>query len=117
MRATSIASGTAALRGLLTCSMLWFLFGASRVWAAAPDLEFHAPAAAGDAASAVAMHDLAGRLLPVYEEPERDRYLANLSALKRAVGAFAAADVSRQSLRERRRRLDAGRPVGRGAIF
>jgi putative CocE/NonD family hydrolase len=108
MRAASITFWTA---------VLWCLFGASRAWAAAPDLEFHAPAAAGDATNAAAMRDLAGRLLPVYEEPERDRYLANLSALQMAVGDFAAADVSRQSLRERRRRLDAGRPVGRGAIF
>ncbi len=100
-----------------TCLALWFLFAAAQSWAAAPDLEFHAPAAAGDAASAAAMRDLAGRLLPVYEEPDRDRYLANLSALQMTAGDFAAADVSRQSLRERRRRLDAARRVGRGAIF
>ena len=62
------------------------------------------------------MRDLATRLVPIYEEPDRDRYLANLSGLQMAAGDFAAADVSRQSLRDRRRRLDSSRPVGRGAI-
>ena len=117
MRATSSAPGRALPRRTLQSLLLCLLLGASRSWAGAPDLEFHAPAAAGDAATAAAMRDLAGRLLPVYEEPDRDRYLANLSALQMAAGDFAAADVSRQSLRERRRRLDAGRPVGRGAIY
>lgn len=118
MTAMSIASGS-ALRGRFLQSLwLCFLLGLSpSSWGAAPDLEFHAPAVAGSAAAAVAMRDLAERLLPVYEEPDRDRYLANLSALQMAAGEFSAADVSRQSLRERRRRLDAGRPVGRGAIF
>ncbi len=63
------------------------------------------------------MRDLAVRLLPVYEEPDRDLYLANLSALQLAAGDFAAADVSRQSLRDRRRRVETGRPAGLGAIY
>ncbi|MEP6884025.1 MAG: CocE/NonD family hydrolase [Gammaproteobacteria bacterium] len=96
--------------------LLLFLLGESQSWAAAAQLEFHAPATLGDAATAAAMRDLAERLLPVYEEPDRDHYLANLSALQMAAGDFAAADVSRQSLRDRRRRLDAGRAVGPGAI-
>jgi uncharacterized protein len=95
-----------------------FLFVvASRTWAAAPDLEFHAPASPGDAATPAIMRDLAERILPVYQEADPDRYLANLSALQMVTGDFAAADVSRQSRRDRRRRLDAGRPIGRGAIY
>jgi uncharacterized protein len=94
-----------------------FFVVASRTWAAAPDLEFHAPASPGDAATPATMRDLAERILPVYQEADPDRYLANLSALQMVTGNFAAADVSRQSRRDRRRRLDAGRPIGHGAIY
>ena len=58
------------------------------------------------------MRDLAERLLPVYQEADPDRYLANLSVLQMAAGDYAAADESRESLRERRRRAD---PAGRSA--
>ena len=78
-----------------------FLFAASLSWAAAPDLEFHAPSSPTDAATAATLRDLATRLVPIYEEPDRDRYLANLFALQMVSGNYAAADVSRQSLRER----------------
>jgi uncharacterized protein len=88
----------------------------STSWAA-PDLEFHAPASPADAATPATMRDLAERILPVYQESDPDRYLANLSALQMVTGNFAAADVSRQSRRDRRRRLDAGRQIGRGAIY
>jgi putative CocE/NonD family hydrolase len=83
----------------------------------APDLEFHPPAAASDAATPAIMRDLAERILPVYQEADPDRYLANLSALQLVTGNYAAADVSRQALRDRRRRVDAGRPAGRAAIY
>src|SRR5450755_4216086 len=96
--------------------VLFFVL-ASRTWAAAPDLEFHAPASPGDAATPATMRDLAERILPVYQEADPDRYLANLSALQMVTGNFAAADVSRQSRRDRRRLLDAGRPIGTGAIY
>jgi putative CocE/NonD family hydrolase len=96
---------------------VFLLLAASRIWAAAPDLEFHAPASADDAATPATMRDLAERILPVYQEADPDRYLANLSALQMVTGNFAAADVSRQSRRDRRRRLDAGQPIGRGAIY
>jgi uncharacterized protein len=94
----------------------WLLVAASPSWAA-PVFEFHSPAVAGDAAAAAAMRDLAGRVLPVYQEADPDLYLANLSALQLVAGDFAAADASRRALRDRRHRLDAGRPIGRGAIF
>ncbi|HMK86660.1 MAG TPA: CocE/NonD family hydrolase [Steroidobacteraceae bacterium] len=83
----------------------------------AADLEFHAPASATEASTAAVMRDLAERLLPVYEDSDPDRYLVNLSALQMVAGNYAAADESRQSLRDRRRRADSGRPVGRGAIY
>ncbi len=83
----------------------------------AQDLEFHAPASASDPALPGVMRDLAERLLPVYQESDPDRYLANLSALQMAADDYLAADASRTSLRERRRREDSGRPVGRAILY
>src|SRR5271167_752665 len=89
----------------------------SQAWAQPPDLEFRAPPAADDPSTPAVMRDLAERLLPVYQEPDSDRYLANLSALQMVAGDYTAADVSRQALRERRRSADAARPVGRALIY
>jgi uncharacterized protein len=86
-------------------------------WPAAPALDFRAPQSAGDAAMGAVMRDLAERLLPVYQEPDADRYLANLSALQMVAGDYGAADVSRQSLRDRRRSVDLTRPASRAAIY
>ena len=95
--------------------------------AAASDLDFRSPASADNAKAA--LQDLAGRLVPVYQDPDPDRYLANLSALQMVAGNYSAADESRRSLRERRRRSGspmAGaqpapsaspRPVGRDIVF
>ena len=46
-------------------------------WAGALDLEFHAPARADDPAAAAAMRDLAQRILPVYQDADIERYLAD----------------------------------------
>ena len=78
-------------------------------------LFFRAPAAPSDAAAAI--RDLASRLIPVYQDQDPERYLANLSALQLAVGDYASADISRQSLRERRRKSDFGHPVSRALVF
>ena len=83
----------------------------------AQELEFHAPASASDPDIPRVMRDLAERLLPVYQESDPDRYLANLSALQMAAEDYVAADASRKSLRERRRRADSGRPVGRATLY
>jgi uncharacterized protein len=85
--------------------------------AVAQDFQFQAPASASDAATPRSMRDLAERLLPVYQEQDQDRYLANLSALQMVAGDYVAADATRESLRERRRNVDSGRPVGRGTIY
>lgn len=100
----------------LRLTALLLCFAAPR-WSVAQDLEFQAPAAAGDADTPRIMRDLAERLLPVYQEADQDRYLANLSALQMAAGDYVAADATRESLRERRRRADSGRPAGRGTIY
>ena len=86
-------------------------------WAAAQDFEFHPPPSAGDPAASAVMRDLAERILPVYQEDNPERYLANLSALQLAAGNYTAAHASRQSLRDRRRSADAGRPVARSVIL
>ena len=57
------------------------------------------------------------RLVPVYEDSDPDHYLANLSALQMVARNYTAAAVSRQSLRDRRRREAPGRPVNRELIF
>ncbi|MDP9066218.1 MAG: CocE/NonD family hydrolase, partial [Pseudomonadota bacterium] len=80
-----------------------------RSWAAAPEFDFTLPAAVSDPATRPAMADLASRLIPVYQDADGDRYLATLSALQMAAGDYAAADVSRESLRERRRTGASGR--------
>jgi len=99
-------------------SLLVFLFIAlSQSWAAGPSFDFRTPPSVGDPRVAATMRDLAARLVPVYQEPDPDRYLANLSALQMVAGNFAAADVSRQSLRDRRGRSAAVRPVGRDIIY
>jgi len=89
----------------------------SQAWAAPPDLQFRPPATADDPATPALMRDLAARLIPVYEESDTDRYLANLSALQMTAGDYAAAYASRQTLLERRRKAERGRPTGRAAVF
>jgi hypothetical protein len=105
--------GTRAL-----CALISLLFmTVSQVWADAPDIEFRPPSTADDPETAMIMRDLAARLVPVYEEPDADRYLANLSVLQMAALDYTAADGSRLSLRDRRRSTEAGLPVGRGIIY
>jgi predicted acyl esterase len=93
---------------------IWLFAGVSPAWGA-QDFYFRAPATPADAAAA--MSDLASRLIPVYQDEDPERYLANLSALQIAVGDYAAADISRQSLRDRRRASNFGRPVSSALVF
>jgi len=93
---------------------LFLAIGSATVWAAGPVFEFHTPASVDDAAAGTAVRDLAARLVPVYQDPDPDRYLANLSALQLVAGNYSAAYESRQTLRDRRRRT--GWPVGRDLI-
>ncbi len=116
----STTSGAGTIKGAAwpAGSFILLLFAAtSRLWGAAPELEFHCPATVADAATPEIMRDLAGRLIPIYQDPDPERYLANLSALQMVAGDYAAAHVSRQSLRDRRRRADVKRPIGRGVIY
>ena len=117
MRTPPTSTGGQRAKRLLQTMFLLFLAAASLPLAAAPAFDFHAPASADDPAAAAIMRDLAARLIPVYQEADPDRYLANLSALQMVGGDYASADVSRQSLSDRRRRSAPGRPVSRELIF
>jgi uncharacterized protein len=81
------------------------------------DLEFRPPPSPTDKSTAEVMRDLAIRLIPVYQEDDADRYLANVSALQMAARNYTAATASRKNLRERRRGSEAARPDGRAVIF
>jgi uncharacterized protein len=117
MRRALKPAGKWVAKWMANCLFLLLVVATSRVWAGGPVFDFRTPASVDDAAAAAAMRDLAGRLVPVYQDPDPDRYLANLSALQLVAGNYSAANESRQTLRDRRRRLDAGRPVGRDVIY
>ena len=57
------------------------------------------------------MRDLAGRVLPVYQESDANQYLNNLSALQLVAGSVDSAWNTRQSLLDRRRPQEAGKPI------
>ena len=112
-KAASSIGGMQAAGSLIV--LVFMLF--SQAWGDAPDIEFRPPSAPEDADTTMIMRDLAARLVPVYEEPDADRYLANLSVLQMAALDYTAADGSRLSLRDRRRKTEAGLPVGRGIVY
>ena len=117
MKRASTPAGRRFAQWTASCLFLLLAFMSSRVGAVGPVFEFHTPASVDDPAAAAAMRDLAARLVPVYQDPDPDRYLANLSALQLVAGNYSAAYESRQTLRDRRQRLDAGRPAGRDVIY
>ena len=63
---------------------------------------FHPPVSVNDPDVAQLMRDLAGRIVPVYQEDDQDRYLRNLAALQLVQRNFRGAWATRQSLRELR---------------
>lgn len=95
---------------------LWFI-ALVPGYAVAQDFDFRAPAAAEDAGTRAVMRDLAERLIPVFQDSNPERYLANISALQMAAGDYGSANTSREMLRDRRRSADSGRPIGRGVIY
>src|SRR5580692_2854073 len=117
MKRTLIPAGSCSVRRMANCLAAIFLIALLPAWAGGQTLDFRVPPSATDPAAAAAMRDLAARLIPVYQDPDPDRYLANLSALQMAAGNYAAADMSRQSLRERRQRSNGARPVDRALIY
>jgi putative CocE/NonD family hydrolase len=86
-------------------------------WALAQNFDFKPPASANDPTAPAVMRDLAERILPVYQENDQDKYLRNLSVLQLVAGNYTAAWQSRVQLRDRRRSVDAQRPIGRSVIY
>src|SRR5271168_2797858 len=99
------------------CAALALCMFAASPAGAGPSFDYRAPSSTQDPGAAASISDLAARLIPVYQDSDPERYLANLSALQIAVGDYAAADISRQSLRDRRRKSDFGHPVSRALVF
>jgi putative CocE/NonD family hydrolase len=99
----------------------WLLTGiALLLWlspAQAQELDFHAPASTSDPALTAVMRDLAVRVLPVYQESDANKYLANLSALQFVAGSFDSAWNTRESLLDRRRAAEAGKPIRQAVIL
>lgn len=72
-------------------------------WSRAADFGFRPPRDPDDAAAEGLMRDLAERILPVYQDADKDAFLANVTALQIVSGAYRAAQDSSRSLRERRK--------------
>jgi uncharacterized protein len=101
----------------LAKSIFWFaLLALAPLWVAAQDLEFHPPQSAADPSVQGVMRDLALRVLPVYQDSDQDRFLANLSALQLAALDYPSAAATRQTLRARRNN-DSGRGFTRAVAF
>src|ERR1700724_2937247 len=86
-------------------------------WATAQDFDFKPPASVNDPTVPAVMRDLAARILPVYQENDQDRYLRNLSALQLVAGNYPAAWQTPQQLRDRRKNVDAHRPINQSVIY
>lgn len=97
-------------------ALLWLAL-VGQPWASAAEFDFRPPATAEDPALPAAMRDLAERIVPVYEDPDPDRYLANLSVLQLASGEYASAYMTRKTLLDRRRAADKKRFITRGVVF
>lgn len=83
----------------------------------AQEFAFAAPLRASDPTTPKAMRDLAERMLPVYEDKDTERYLANVAALQLVAGNAVAAHDSRQSLRDRRRGISLGQSRPRELLY
>jgi uncharacterized protein len=105
------------LRGALQSLLRLLALALYLAPAGAQELDFHAPANTTDPALAAAMRDLAVRVLPVYQEADASRYLNNLSALQLVAGSVDSAWNTRQSLLDRRRPQEAGKPIRQAVVF
>ncbi len=100
-----------------TPAILLFLAVGMPPAGAAQDFAFEPPAQATDPELAAAMHDLAERVLPTYQEDDPGRYLSTLAALQIAVGDAAAANTTRRTLRERLQSEQGIQPAGRAVVY
>ena len=100
------------------CLIVWLLLCCAAAPAlAAEDLDFRAPARPDGPLTAAALRSLAVRALPVYQNPDRAQFLANLSALQMVAGDYVAASATRDSLDELRRRSKTGPALDLSIIY
>jgi putative CocE/NonD family hydrolase len=92
---------------VLRCALTAFVLLLLSREALAQTLELHLPRTVGDPRTAQVMRDLAERIIPIYQEPDRQQYLATLSALQEVAGSWPAAYAARLSLAELTHRLPA----------
>jgi uncharacterized protein len=97
--------------------VLWFALLLVVTAVPAQELDYRPPASTNDPGLAASMRDLAVRVLPVYQEADATRYLNNLSALQLVAGSIDSAWNTRQSLIERRRPQESGKPIRQAVIF
>lgn len=84
----------------------------------AQDFGFDPPPDANSVLAPSIMRDLAERIVPVYQEPDTDRYLTNMAALQLVTANYEAAYDTAQTLRERHQDGgDPGRTVDRAVIY
>jgi putative CocE/NonD family hydrolase len=81
------------------------------------DFDFEPPSDPTNPALPASLHDLAERVLPVYQEDDPDRYLTNLAALQMAIGDPAAARDTRRTLRERLESEQSTLPEARATVY
>ncbi|HEX4025190.1 MAG TPA: CocE/NonD family hydrolase [Steroidobacteraceae bacterium] len=105
----------APLALLLALALLWPAL--SRAAAPEQQFQFPAPTVLNDAATTKLMRDLAVRVLPVYQDSDRIRYLATLSALQMVAGDYPAAYASRQALRERLGKVAGPLPIEQSVAY
>lgn len=107
----------AALPLALLCGAL-LLWPAPKPAAAAEQLfQFRQPTVLSDANTAMRMRDLALRVLPVYQDLDRDRYLATLSALQMVEGDYGAAYGARVALRQRLKGQSSAQPIEESVAY
>src|SRR5262245_34175512 len=96
---------------LLVASTLGPLLAAGQYFDVDPPSDADAPSLPA------AVHDLAGRVLPVYQEDDPDLYLSNLAALQMTIGDAATAHETRLRLRERLESEQSNLPSGRATVY
>ena len=106
-----------ALPLALLCGMLLLWPALKPAAAAEQQFQFRSPTVLSDAATTAAMRDLALRVLPVYQELDRNRYLATLSALQMVESDYGAAYGARVALRQRLKGQTPAQPIEQSVVY
>lgn len=85
--------------------------------ATAQSFSFRPPRSPSDPRTPALMKDLASRIIPVYRNPNRERFLMNLSALQLAAGTYQAAYSARRELRQLRQGKSRFPPLDTSLVY